>query len=85
MKKFNNWLNVRINEAEEPSYIPMLQQKIKLMGALLNDLNPDGKYGMVRNELGEEIVNKIVDKLKDKVERYVGMVSEMMKNVHGAS
>ena len=81
MKKFNNWLNVRINEAEEPSYIPMLQQKIKLMGALLNDLNRDGKYEMVRNELGEEIVMK----LKDKIERYVGMVSEMMKNVHGAS
>ena len=81
MKKFNNWLNVRINEAEEPSYIPMLQQKIKQIEALLTDIDTGGKYEMVRNELGEEIVMK----LKQKLNWYVGMVSKLMTNVHGAS
>ena len=81
MKKFNNWLNVRINEAEEPSYIPMLQQKIEKMRALLTDLDNGGKYNMVRYELGEEVIKT----LEKKLNRYVDMVSNMMQNVHGAS
>jgi hypothetical protein len=72
MKKFNNWLSVKLNEADDASqgndsYIPMLQQKIQQMKNFYRDIgtgSATGRYNLLAKEIGE-IMEKIEYKFND--------------------